>query len=144
HRVTFLGDVDPATVADALRAADVFGFPSLSEAFGFAALEAAGNGVPIVGSDIPAMRELFGSARAGDAPAAILVDPQAPDGFARGALSIWNDEPLRRRLIAKALAVAEKHPLRGMIDGYEALLFEEHAQKGKVAAEGQAARAHDG
>src|SRR5690606_28481300 len=47
ERVTFLGDVEPQTVADALRAADVFAFPSLSEAFGFAALEAAGNCVPI-------------------------------------------------------------------------------------------------
>lgn len=50
-------------VPDLLSAADVFAFPSLYEGLGGAAIEALGLGVPIVASDIPALRELVGEDR---------------------------------------------------------------------------------
>jgi len=45
-----------------LSAADVFVFPSLYEGLGGALLEAMAMGLPIVASDLPAIREVLGGA----------------------------------------------------------------------------------
>lgn len=50
-------------VADLVSAADVFAFPSHYEGLGGAAVEALGLGMPIVASDIPALRELLAAER---------------------------------------------------------------------------------
>ena len=55
-RVQFLGH--RSDVGDLLAAADVFVFPSLYEGLGGAMLEAMARGLPIVASDIPALREV--------------------------------------------------------------------------------------
>jgi glycosyltransferase-like protein len=57
----------PALVA----AASVFAFPSTKEGFGLAAMEALAAGVPLVVSDLPVLREIFGEVAkfAGDPPA---------------------------------------------------------------------------
>ncbi|MEK7116533.1 MAG: glycosyltransferase family 4 protein, partial [Patescibacteria group bacterium] len=57
-RVKFLGRVSDAELPDVYRSADVFAFPSSSdaEAFGLAALEAQSSGVPVVASDLPGVR----------------------------------------------------------------------------------------
>ncbi len=54
--VTFLGH--RADVADVMAASDVFAFPSLYEGLGGALIEAMALGLPIVASDIPALREV--------------------------------------------------------------------------------------
>ena len=56
--VTFLGYRDD--IGDLLAAADVFCFPSVYEGFGGALLEAMEMGVPVVASDLPAVREVLG------------------------------------------------------------------------------------
>jgi glycosyltransferase-like protein len=48
----------PALVASA----DVFAFPSTKEGFGLAAMEALAAGVPVVASELPVLREVFGDA----------------------------------------------------------------------------------
>jgi glycosyltransferase-like protein len=48
----------PALVA----AASVFAFPSVTEGFGLAAMEALAAGVPVVTRDLPVLREVFGDA----------------------------------------------------------------------------------
>jgi glycosyltransferase involved in cell wall biosynthesis len=55
-------------IPDLLSAADVFVFPSWYEGLGGAVVEAAGVGVPIVASDIPAIREVVGEAHTGLVP----------------------------------------------------------------------------
>jgi len=52
-------------VSDVLCAADVFAFPSLWEGLGGAVLEAMALRVPVVASDIPALREVLAGGRAG-------------------------------------------------------------------------------
>ena len=54
--VRFLGHRDD--VPDVLASADVFAFPSLYEGLGGAVIEAMALGLPIVASDIPALREV--------------------------------------------------------------------------------------
>jgi glycosyltransferase involved in cell wall biosynthesis len=57
HRIRLLGHRDD--VPELLAAADVFAFPSLYEGLGCATLEAMALGLPIVASDIPALREIL-------------------------------------------------------------------------------------
>ena len=62
-----------ALVHDLYRLADVMLLPSLDEGFGIPILEAAVHRLPIVCSDLPALRDLAGDA-------ALYVDPGADPG----------------------------------------------------------------
>ena len=57
-----LGPVDDPLLPSLVAAASVFAFPSTKEGFGLAAMEALAAGVPVVASDLPVLREVFGSA----------------------------------------------------------------------------------
>jgi glycosyltransferase involved in cell wall biosynthesis len=73
HHLRALGRVDEAEIDRRLSERPVFVSPSLYEPFGLAVLEAAQAGCPLVLSDIPTFRELWGGAAvfvpAGDAGA---------------------------------------------------------------------------
>jgi glycosyltransferase involved in cell wall biosynthesis len=56
-RITFVGAVSEPAIY--LKTADLFCLPSLHEGQGMALLEAAGAHVPVVASDLPAIREAF-------------------------------------------------------------------------------------
>lgn len=69
------------------NAASLFLYPSLRESFGLPVLEAMACGVPVITSDIPALREVGGGA-------AIFVDPENPQEIAaqmNGVLSNANE-----------------------------------------------------
>ena len=87
-RIRFLGHRDD--VPDLLAAADVFAFPSLYEGTGGAAIEAMALGLPIVTSDIDAMREVVDDGRN-----ALLAPPRAPRPLA-DAITALLDDPARR------------------------------------------------
>lgn len=87
-RVRFLGH--RADVPDLLAASDVFAFPSLSEGLGGAVIEAMALGLPVVASDIPALREVVEVGRTGD-----LVEPASGAALAAGLESLL-DSPVRR------------------------------------------------
>jgi len=57
-----LGPVDDAELPGLVAGAEVFGFPSVKEGFGLAPMEALAAGVPLVVSDLPVFREIFGDA----------------------------------------------------------------------------------
>jgi glycosyltransferase involved in cell wall biosynthesis len=57
ERVRLTGRVADGALPALLRNASVFGYPSLEEGFGVPPLEAMAFGVPVVCSDIPALRE---------------------------------------------------------------------------------------
>ena len=84
-------------VADLLSAADVFAFPSLYEGLGGAAVEALGSHIPIVASDIPALRELVGDDRGW------LVAPGDARALACAILTVLENpgEALRRTRAAR-------------------------------------------
>lgn len=60
--VRFLGYVPQAELNSMLNQAAVFAFPSAYEGFGIPILEAMASGTPVVCSDIPALREIGGTA----------------------------------------------------------------------------------
>jgi glycosyltransferase involved in cell wall biosynthesis len=87
-RVRFLGFRDDAP--ELLAAADVFAFPSLYEGLGGAVIEAMALGLPVVASDLPALREVVepdGNA--------VLVPAGDADALA-GAVGDLLDDPDRR------------------------------------------------
>jgi glycosyltransferase involved in cell wall biosynthesis len=88
--VRFLGFVPVETLRVFYQAASVFVFPSLSEGFGLAPLEAMACGTPVIASDLPALVEAVGDA-------AELVSPENVFDIARGLRSLLLDTDLRRR-----------------------------------------------
>jgi glycosyltransferase involved in cell wall biosynthesis/uncharacterized SAM-binding protein YcdF (DUF218 family) len=88
ERVQFLGHRED--VPDLLAASDLFVFPSLWEGLGGAVIEAMALGLPIVASDIPALREVTEPGRNSD-----LVPPASPPDLAR-AIAALLDDPQRR------------------------------------------------
>lgn len=89
ERFRFLGHRDD--VPDLLAAADLFVFPSLYEGLGGAVIEAMALGLPVVATDIPAMREVLDPDRG-----AILIPPGDPISLANAIVSLL-DDPDRRK-----------------------------------------------
>jgi glycosyltransferase involved in cell wall biosynthesis len=97
--VRFLGFVPMDTLKVFYRAAAVFAFPSLSEGFGLAPLEAMACGTPVVASDLPALVEAVGDA-------AELVSPDNVFDVARGIRILLLDAELRQRRIQHGIIQA--------------------------------------
>jgi glycosyltransferase-like protein len=91
-----LGPVGHDELPSLVAAADVFAFPSTREGFGLAAMEALAAGVPVIASDLPVTREVFGGA------AAFAAGPEAFAAGLRDALAAGPDP--RRRAAGQALA----------------------------------------
>jgi glycosyltransferase involved in cell wall biosynthesis len=89
--VRFLGYRDD--VPDLLAASDVFVFPSLSEGLGGALIEAMALGLPVVASDLDAIREVVEPERN-----ALLVRPGSAVELA-GAVETLLDDPERREVL---------------------------------------------
>jgi glycosyltransferase-like protein len=102
--VRVLGSLPDGVPERLYRAADVFAFPSRSEGFGLAALEAFASGLPVVASDLDAFRTFLQDGRS-----ALLV-PIGDPGALGSALARVADEPaLRVRLRHGGLRVAAEH-----------------------------------
>jgi glycosyltransferase involved in cell wall biosynthesis len=74
--------------------ADLFVFPSLFEGFGLPPLEAVSLGCPVILSDIPILREIFGEA-------GFYFNPYIEEDLARAILIVLSDEKLRSELLEK-------------------------------------------
>lgn len=97
-RVRFLGHRDD--VPDLLAAADVFAFPSLFEGLGGAVIEAMGLGVPVVASDLPALREVVEERRSG-----MMVPPGDARALVWGILRLLDDRESAQRMGTRARSV---------------------------------------
>lgn len=76
----------PSELLPALyRAAAALVLPSLDEGFGFPVLEALASGVPVLCSDIPALREVGGDQAA-------YFDLRRPEGLRDGLAALWRGE----------------------------------------------------
>lgn len=116
-RIRFLGHRDD--VPDLLAAADVFAFPSLYEGTGGAAIEAMALDLPIVTSDIDAMREVVDAGRN-----ALLTPPHAPGPLADAIAALLDDPARRLTFGARSRAIFEarftlERSTRAMLELYE-------------------------
>ncbi|MEJ2542277.1 MAG: glycosyltransferase family 4 protein, partial [Gemmatimonadota bacterium] len=90
-RVRFLGNRDD--VPEILAAADIFAFPSVYEGLGGAVIEAMALGLPVVCSDIPALREVVEQERN-----ARLVPSMDPRAMARALRTILEEPTMADRM----------------------------------------------
>lgn len=103
-----------------LQVADLFVFPSLSEGFGVALLEALAAGRAAVVSRIPALVEVTDHGRV-----AVLTEPRSPDSIAAGILRLAADRDEAARLGAAAAAwVRERYDIRASAHALEELYRE--------------------
>ncbi|WP_280718960.1 glycosyltransferase family 4 protein [Kitasatospora sp. MAP5-34] len=119
-RVRFLGP--RADVFDLMAGADVCAVPSRWEGLGSTALEAMGVGVPLVCSDVAALRETVGSE-----DYARLVPPERPTELAAALLETLGDRAAAtgrvRSARARFLTRFTLHQVSGqMVDFYERAL----------------------
>lgn len=118
-RVHFLGELDTAGMGVFLAALDCFVFPSATETFGLAPVEAAQAGVPVVANDIEVLRDVL--AVDGE-PCAIFVDAQDTPAFARAVRQVLGDPALQARITGAGRKLAERFPLDAMIEDYLRLI----------------------
>jgi glycosyltransferase involved in cell wall biosynthesis len=122
--VRFLGHRDDAP--EILAAGDVFVFPSLYEGLGGALIEAMALGLPIVASDLPAVREVVEPDRN-----ALLVRAGSPQDLAGAVLTLASDLERRRRMGERGRAIFQERftlerSARRMLE-----LFERVASEGR-------------
>lgn len=133
RRVWFLGH--RTDVPDLLAAADLFVFPSLSEGLGGAVLEAMAMGVPIVASDLPALREVMEDGRCG-----LLVEPASPPALTAAIARLLEDDAAREQLGTSGRAMFNdrftiERSAERMLELYHALASPRHvtAEPGLVS-----------
>jgi phosphatidylinositol alpha-mannosyltransferase len=92
----FLGLVDDAGKASAMRSADVYCAPNIGgESFGVVLVEAMAVGTPVVASDLDAFRRVLRDGEAGR-----LVPVGEAAGLADGLIEMLEDDALRARYVA--------------------------------------------
>ena len=117
-RVTFTGRLDD--VAEALRASDVFAFPSLFEGLGISLVEAAAAGLPAVGARTGGIVDVIE-----DGVSGLLFTPGDVGELAARLRSLALDAEARARMGARARQVAlARFDQRAALSAYRALLTE--------------------
>ena len=82
------------TITNLYTFADLLVFPSLFEGFGLPPLEAVSLGCPVILSDIPVLREIFGES-------GLYFNPYSVDSLAEAILKVIYDRNLREELLKK-------------------------------------------
>jgi glycosyltransferase involved in cell wall biosynthesis len=118
-----LGRVSEPELQALYAGASVFAFPSWHEGFGLPVLEAMVAGVPVVASDIPALREVAGDA-------AVLVPPRSPDLWAEALSRVLESAPLRAELAAAGRSRAALFSWRRTAEATLAIYEELVAERG--------------
>lgn len=111
-------------VADYLRAADGFLFPSESEAQGLAPLEAMACGLPVIASRIPGVMDMIRDGENGT-----LVDPRDEAGWLAAMRRLADgDEAFPRQAVRALETVRTRYGIRAVFECHRA--FFEEALKG--------------
>lgn len=101
----FLGQVDDAMKASAMRSADVYCAPHTGgESFGIVLVEAMAAGTAVVASDLDAFRRVLDDGRGGR-----LVAVDDPDALAAGLIDMLADDHRRARYIACATDLVQRY-----------------------------------
>ncbi len=101
----FLGQVDDAAKASAMRSADVYCAPNLGgESFGIVLVEAMAAKTPVVASDLHAFRRVL---RGGEAGRLVAVDDST--ALAEGLIAVLEDDALAKRYADAGAAAVRRY-----------------------------------
>jgi glycosyltransferase involved in cell wall biosynthesis len=117
--VTVLGRISVAEQLAAFDSHAVFLFPSLSEGFGFALLEAMAGGLAPV-----ATLTGMGADFLRDRDNAMVIPPASSLHMAKAVITLLADDALRTRIGAQAACDARQLTATRMIDAYETLFLD--------------------
>lgn len=101
NQVTLLGQVSEKQLADLYKNAHTLLMPSLYEGFGLPLVEAMSQGVPVITSNLSAMKEICGDG-------GILVDPSSITEMSEAMISITTDENIYKKLSISATLQSKK------------------------------------
>lgn len=93
RRVTLHGAIQGS--AEALAGLDVLVLPSDAEGFGLVLIEAMAAGVPVIGTNVPGIRDVIV-----DGVNGLLTPPRNPQALSDAIAKIFSDVPFRERLVA--------------------------------------------
>jgi glycosyltransferase involved in cell wall biosynthesis len=103
RRVRVHGSLGRTALDRRYAAASIFALPSIREGYPIVLVEALAHGLPVIGCDIPAVREVTGDA-------AILVEPGRVAPLAAALDKLVTDERARRSLARRSLVRARQLP----------------------------------
>lgn len=129
ERLHLVGELGPREIGVFLAGLDVFVFPSTSETFGLAPVEAAQAGVPVVVNGLPVLREVLQSA---EGAAALFVEASDTAAYEAAVSSVLKDTALRQRLTASGQRLKERYSLETMVDAYQAVIEDQLATKAQL------------
>lgn len=113
-RVHLVQGLEDADLQALYAGARVLFFPSLAEGFGLPPLQAAAHGVPVVASDLPAVREVMQDG-------ALFVTPHDVAAMAQALRTALMDEDLRHRLTAAGYQRAREYTWRRSVERHAEL-----------------------
>jgi glycosyltransferase involved in cell wall biosynthesis len=117
RRVTLHGAVTGA--AEALASIDVLVLPSDAEGFGLVLIEAMAAGVPVIGTNVPGIRDVIQDGING-----ILTPPRNPRALADAIERVLSDDVLRKTLVARGTAsVQDRFAWPSVYKQYQTLLL---------------------
>lgn len=103
-RIIMTGNVPSSEVYHYMSMFDLLTHPTYREGFGKVLQEAMGVGIPILTTNVPGPSEVVEDGKSG-----ILCEAKNADDLASKMLMLYNDKPLRERLVAEGTARAEKY-----------------------------------
>jgi len=92
RRILDIGRVNEFEKTSALAACDIFCMPSVSEILPTVFLEAWSFAKPVIGGDIPTLRELISDGKDG------FIVPQSPEAIAKAILKLLDNESLAQEM----------------------------------------------
>jgi glycogen synthase len=109
--LTLLGPLQPDELASWYARASIYALPARYEPFGLTALEAALSGCALVLGDIESLREVWGAA-------ACYVPPDDPERLCEVLNGLLDNDSLRARMAARAMARARQFTPAGLAGQY--------------------------
>lgn len=116
-RITFTGQLPFSEVAVHLKAADMFGFASVTETQGLVTMEAMAAGLPVVAVDASGTRDIVEDGKQG------YLVPNDPNALAKSIMQMLKSPERMRKFKTNALNKAKKFDVKScteqMVDVYE-------------------------
>jgi glycosyltransferase involved in cell wall biosynthesis len=111
--VTLLGNVAQKDLADVYSNSDIFILPSRSESFGTVIIEAMASGIPVIATNIPAVKNIITNEETG------LLVHQSPKELANAIVRLATDTTLRKNIIKNGLENVKKYSWETVANQYE-------------------------